>query len=131
MHGFLFHKLKRFTEDRLGEGAWEKVMAAAEVARDGFNPSLSYPREDFANLFSHVAQGMDKSAAEAMEEFGLYLAPNLVEVGCLLGLVQPDWKTLDLVENLRHVIHSALHSINPQTWVSGCLRLKQPEKLPE
>ncbi|MBF0626104.1 MAG: heme NO-binding domain-containing protein [Magnetococcales bacterium] len=114
MHGFFFHKLKRFTEDRLGAGRWAGVMAAAELAKDDINPSLTYPREDFNKLLAQVATGLNQPVPEAMEAFGQFLAPSLIEIGGLLGLIQPYWKTLDLIENLKQVIHAALHSINPQ-----------------
>ncbi|MBF0589309.1 MAG: heme NO-binding domain-containing protein, partial [Magnetococcales bacterium] len=48
-----------------------------------------------------------------LEKFGRHMAPGLVEMGEALGMVDPQWGALDILEQLPRIIFPKLTELNP------------------
>ncbi|MBF0368545.1 MAG: heme NO-binding domain-containing protein [Magnetococcales bacterium] len=129
MHGFVFHKLQEFFLSRADGKSWAAVVANINQRPRAFHVGMIYPDEVFVSLFQSMAAQLNLDPYQAMVAFGRFMAKTLVETGGLLGLIQPGWKTLDVIENTKHLIHSALHSYNPQLQPPDirCVRLRSNE----
>jgi hypothetical protein len=111
MHGFIFSELRKYADTKLGSGAWNRLLASAGLGTKLYLPIQEYPDSDAVALVGAAAQEAGASPIEVLEDFGYFLAPSLL--GLYRTLVQPDWKTLDLLEHTEHTIHSVVRARNP------------------
>ncbi|MBF0439336.1 MAG: heme NO-binding domain-containing protein [Magnetococcales bacterium] len=101
MHGILFLALEDFIESRLGEGVWETALEAAKLEQFEFEPDRYYA-DTMANvLFAITTKFMKFPLSKTLELFGEHMAPGLVTMGRSMGMIQKDWKTLDIIERLQ------------------------------
>ncbi|MBF0453596.1 MAG: heme NO-binding domain-containing protein [Magnetococcales bacterium] len=107
MNGLIFLALDDFLESRLGEGAWTEAVALAGIKETEFAPDRFYPDQLASKLFTATASQLNLPLPEMLEQFGQHLAPGLVEMGRLMGVVKKSWKTIDILENLRTPILEA------------------------
>lgn len=102
MHGSLFHGFKQFVLRQGGPEQWTAVVQAAK-ATDWYFATKSYPDEELESLVNAFAAATGTTAAVVWVAFGAAVVPSLVTLyGAYL---QPDWHTLDLLENVERVIH--------------------------
>lgn len=111
MHGVIFSELKKFVQDRHGNQAWKELAQRAELSTEFYVPLKTYPDEDASNLVAAAADLTGKPASELLEEFGEFIAPNLL--GMYRSLIRPEWKTLDLIEHTEETIHRVVRARKP------------------
>jgi predicted hydrocarbon binding protein len=115
MYGLVLGKLKDFVVERhQGEG-WEDLLKRSGLRSRIYMHILEYPDEEFAALVQSLSQMSGKTAPVILEEFGEYIVPSLLEMYRLV--IDPKWKTLDLLEHTEENIHKVI-------------RLRQPEVKP-
>jgi len=127
MHGLIFLQLQRFVQQQGGSRAWEVLLGQANLPKKSYAPVRDYPDEEALALFAAASRMLDRSAAEVLEAFGVFLAPQFIR---LYGrLIQPTWKTLDLIENTEGIIHTAVRAANPgaKPPVLDCIRTTEDE----
>ena len=107
MHGILFLALEDFLESQLGDDAWSRTMAAANLDDEDFSPDLFYPDGNAQALFDAAAKLLNTSPGAMLERLGHHMSPGLVAMGRSMGLVKPHWKTMDILEHLQKDILSA------------------------
>jgi hypothetical protein len=62
-------------------------------------------------LVSAASRNLNLPAGAVLEAFGEFIAPELIS---LYGkLIDPEWKTLDLIENTEKLVHTAVRVGNP------------------
>ncbi len=112
MHGFVFLKLKDYAEHECGIG-WDSLVSDAglEVGEHAFDQS--YEDQDFDRLVTALAGKAGRPEAYVLESFGVFFTPELFEIARFMDLVQEDWGTLDLLENLKSSVHGALQAADP------------------
>ena len=127
MLGVIFFVLQHHMEKRLGPSSWERVLSLANLPAKAYSPVAEYPDSEAMALMAAASQLAGKPLGEFLEEFGEALAPELLAM--YPGLVQPEWKTLDLVVNAEEVIHSVVRRRNPQAKppVLRCARYSHDE----
>ena len=111
MHGFIFSELRKYTETKLGSGAWNRLLASAGLGNKLYLPIQEYPDSDAVALVTAASKETGIQAVDILEDFGRFIAPALL--GMYRTLVRPEWKTLDLLENTEHTIHSVVRARNP------------------
>jgi hypothetical protein len=111
MLGVIFFVLQNHIEKRLGPSSWGRVVSLANLPATAYSPIAEYPDSEATALIAAASQLAGKPLGEFLEEFGVALAPELLAM--YPGLVQPEWKTLDLVVNAEEVIHSVVRRKNP------------------
>ena len=106
MHGLIVNQLREFVIARRDRETWSRAVAesGAELPRV---PRLtgSYADSDvFGIVGALVASREFGSVPELLADFGEFLAGTLVRV--YSPLVRPEWRTLDLIENVEEHVHT-------------------------
>lgn len=116
MHGVIFAALKKFCRTRLGPSAWETVLEHGGMADRVFLTSESYPDEETLALIASVCDLTGAETSVLLEDFGDFLASELITL--YAPLVRPQWRTLDLLLNTENTIHRVVrlrsHADPPQ-----------------
>ncbi|HWK89230.1 MAG TPA: heme NO-binding domain-containing protein, partial [Longimicrobium sp.] len=111
VHGIIFSELKKYVDAKLGPGAWSQLAANAGLGVKVYLPIREYPDEELVALVA-TASGMTGIAAQdILVDFGEFIAPSLLRM--YRSLVKPEWRTLDLVENVEQTIHTVVRIKNP------------------
>ena len=129
MYGLIFAELKKYAEDRFGEGTWPELLYAAGVERQVFLNVKEYPDEEAVALLTAAAGRAEQPAAELQEDFGRFITADLMQV--YGPMIKPEWNTLDLIENTEDMIHELIRRKNPEAKppTLGCSRGSADEVL--
>lgn len=108
MHGSIFALLKRYVQTQYDHSTWVRLLEAANLSAVDFDHKNVYPDEHMYALVGQAAEMTGLSADELHEKFGEYLVPDLMYM--YQRLVQPEWKTLDMIENTELTMHAQVRS---------------------
>jgi hypothetical protein len=128
MHGLIFLQLQRFVQRRVSAPAWGNLLREAGLPVKTYSPARVYADEELLALVDAASRNLNMPAGAFLEAFGEFVAPELIS---LYGkLIDPDWKTLDLIENTEKLIHAAVRVGNPgaKPPVLQCIR-STPDEL--
>ena len=103
MHGVIFSELRKYVENRHGEEAWKGLLRTAGLGKRIYLPIRAYPDEEAAALVSAASAATGVPARDILEDFGVFIAPDLLEM--YRSLVRPEWRTLDFLEKTEDTIH--------------------------
>lgn len=109
MHGLIFFYLHKFAE-RFPAGSRSGTGSSSSGGHKHL-PSGVYPDADAVAMLDDLAAAAGRPLQGIVTEFGEFLAPHLVKVAG--GFIEPDWKTLDVVEHTEAIIHRMVRSTNP------------------
>jgi hypothetical protein len=110
MHGTIFFHLQGFAEKVLGPSGWKKLLEEAGMPMKVYSPAAAHADEDIIALVKAACSLTKLSAAEVLGAFGEYLAAELLAL--YPQLIRPDWRTLDVVSNTEHAIHTVVRAKN-------------------
>jgi serine/threonine protein kinase len=128
MHGLIFLQFQRFAQKQGSATAWENLLREAHLPIKSYSPARVYADEELLALVGAASRNLNMSAGAVLEAFGEFVAPELIR---LFGkLIEPQWKTLDLIENTEELIHTAVRVGNPgaKPPVLHCIR-STPDEL--
>ncbi|QQG40073.1 MAG: heme NO-binding domain-containing protein [Candidatus Aenigmatarchaeota archaeon] len=111
MHGIIFIELKKYATEKMGSDGWEKLLREAKLEDRLYVPTEAYPDEEVSALVGAAVKISGASVDAILEDFGRFIAKELVSV--YGALVNPDWTTLDLIENTESVIHTVVRTTTP------------------
>jgi len=111
MTGAIFVELKKYVDTKFGGNTWEELLAAAGLGGKEFQIMSEYPDTDAVALVTAAAAATRKPAGEILEDFGVFIAPDLLEM--FWGAIQPEWRTLDVIEHTEQTIHSIVRLKDP------------------
>ncbi len=111
MHGIFLAELQMFAETRIGRVPWAKAVRATGASTDFYAYAETYPDRDAVLLLDAITVLSGRSRREVLEDFGRFLAGSLVRF--YRTLLDPTWRTLDLVENVESVIHRLVRLRSP------------------
>jgi predicted hydrocarbon binding protein len=112
MHGTMFVHLRNYVEQQLGSAAWPELLDAAELGPRIYLPIKSYPDEELVLLVGAAAKATAQSVPALLEKFGEAVAPHLLAM--YRHLLKPEWRTLDVLENVEATAHRAVRIEQPQ-----------------
>ena len=112
MHGTIFSLLKRYVQTQYDHAAWVRLVEAAGLASADFSHKEVYPDEHLYALIGQAAETAGLSARELHEKFGEYLVPDLMYM--YQRFVQPEWRTLDMLEHTEHSMHDQVRREHPE-----------------
>jgi hypothetical protein len=69
-------------------------------------PGMAYPDAEIVAILQSASRLQGKELIVVLDEFGRFIAPELV--GYFPRLIDKKWKTLDLIENTEHIIHTVV-----------------------
>jgi predicted hydrocarbon binding protein len=111
MHGIIFSALKKYVRTRLGDEAWTNLRTAAGLADRVYLPVQTYPDAEIDALIQTVASLSGITNDQLLHDFGRSMVPDFLTV--YRPLLQPDWRTLDVLEHIEKKIHPAVRTNNP------------------
>ena len=106
MHGTIFAELHKYVVSKLGDDAWTALKGEAGVTRTEYNPLEIYPDSEVVALVNAASRITGLPATTLLEDFGSFIAPDLLEM--YWAVVQPEWRTLDLLEHTESAIHEVV-----------------------
>ncbi len=127
MHGMIFLQLQKFAQQQAGAHAWETLLQEAKLPVKSYSAVRAYADEEMLALVGAASRVLNLPAAAILEAFGEFIAPELIrDYGRLL---QPGWRTLDVIENTEQLIHTAVRVGNPgaKPPVLDCIRTAEDE----
>jgi hypothetical protein len=108
MHGIILSELQRYGRGKLGVTGWQKLLAEAGLSGRNYMVNAAYPDREIAALVSGAVRVTGLPRATLLEDFGRFIAPTLMMV--YKSLLDPGWKTLDLIEHTEESIHTVLRA---------------------
>lgn len=110
MHGIIHSELKRFVETRHGTWAWPRLLQKAGLENASYLANGAYPDEDVVAIVQAAAAMAGTSAPAVLEDFGEFIAPNLLEI--YAALIRPEWRTLDVILYTERTVHTVVRTRN-------------------
>jgi hypothetical protein len=111
VHGIIHAELKKYVEARHGSAAWKACLETAGLAHKMFLPISAYPDADAVAIVTAASKLTDIPADRILEDFGEFIAPDLMSM--YQSLVEPHWKTIELLLHTEDVIHRVVRINNP------------------
>ena len=114
MHGLIFFYLQKFTETLstgAPAGSRSSLDSAAALNSAHYLPSNVYPDAEAIQLLQAIADDLGEPFPTTARRFGEFLAPHLVKVAG--PLIDPAWRTLDLIEHTEDLIHAMIRTKQP------------------
>lgn len=112
MHGTIFTLLKRYVQTQYDHSTWVKLTELAGLVAADFSHREVYPDEQMYALVGQAAEMVGIPAGELHEKFGEYLVPDLMYM--YQKYVDPDWRTLEMLENTEHTMHDQVRREHPE-----------------
>jgi hypothetical protein len=110
MHGIIFSQLRKYVETKHGSRGWSTLLNDARLENRAYLSVSEYPDAEMEALISAAADMSGQSATVVLEDFGVFIAPPLMN---MYGhLIPGDWKALDVIEKTEETIH---HVVRVQT----------------
>src|SRR5690606_12513357 len=97
MHGFIYVEFEKFALSQVSFQVWDEVLADNKLEQRQYNPTTLYPDSEIKALLRSVANRTGSSQEKLLEEFGIFIVPDLMKV--YRAYIQPEWRTLDLLEH--------------------------------
>ena len=111
MHGLIFFYIHKFAERSSAALAARSGSGSGSPPGRTYLPSGVYPDADAVALLEEIADSVGRPLGDVVLEFGEFLAPHLVNVADTL--IEPGWRTLDLIEHTEAIIHTMVRAKNP------------------
>ncbi len=114
MHGLIFFYLQKFLETlSTGSptGSRSSLEPLSSLAAARHLPSGVYPDADALAFLQAIADDAGEPVQSTARRFGEFLAPHLVKVAG--PLIDPNWRTLDLIEHTEELIHGMVRASQP------------------
>jgi hypothetical protein len=119
MHGIIFTSLKKYATTKLGPEAWTRLLDESNLAGRVYLPTGGYDDKEILTLVSTASRVTGKPIQVLLEDFGEFIVPDLISI--YRAMVRPEWRTLDLIDNVENTIHKAVRlrdkSATPPTLV--------------
>ncbi|MGI4743997.1 MAG: heme NO-binding domain-containing protein [Janthinobacterium lividum] len=112
MHGTIFTLLKRYVQTQYDHSTWLKLVEQSGLESGDFSHREVYPDAHIYALVGQAAEMTGIPAGELHEKFGEYLVPDLMYM--YQKYVNPDWRTLEMLENTEHTMHDQVRREHPE-----------------
>lgn len=115
MHGFILSELECFTAEALGAPAWREILRDAGLGDRAYVAFSSYPDHELRDIVVAAARRTGVGVDRVLFDFGRFLAPDLVRN--YRHLLDPQWRTLDVVEHTELLLHRIVTPSDPHASV--------------
>jgi hypothetical protein len=111
MHGAIFAELKKYVQSKYGSEAWQNVLSEAGLSNKLYAMTGVYEDQEAAQLVASASKLTGQPASAILEDFGVFIVADLVAI---YGVhIKPEWKTLDLLQNVETTIHKVVRTKDP------------------
>ena len=111
MHGIVPAEFRFYVETRHSSIGWSALVAEAGLAARPYVPFERYPDAEVLALIAAAAKLTRCSSDDLLRDFGRFLAPTLLKTYGFL--VEPQWKTMELLLHTETNIHQTVRSRDP------------------
>jgi predicted hydrocarbon binding protein len=113
MHGLIVSELREYVVANYGGETWQRITEGVGVWAEGTAPNLEriYPDSMALALIDKAVKATGMPAETVLEDFGNFIAPTLLRL--YPDLIQPSWRTLDVIERTEERIHMVVRSRDP------------------
>lgn len=111
MHGIIHTELKKYIETRYSPSTWKACLETAGLRGKVYLAISAYPDEEAMALVTAAAKLSRMPVEYLLEEFGEFIAPNLLNM--YRSLIRPEWKTIQMLLHTEEVIHRVVRINNP------------------
>ena len=106
MHGTICSELNTYITNKFGFDVWQKIRTDCDLGSKIYITSQNYPDEEMIQIIKSLSAQTGKDEPWIMEDFGKFMAEYIVK---FFGtLFEPQWGTLDLLENIPAVLSRVL-----------------------
>ena len=109
MHGIVFNQLQLFVARNYGPLAWFKIIKESGTKHKFFMPTEAYDDAEMMKIVSASEKVSGASAADILDGFGYFIAPNLVKI----FVKDSNWDAMDVLENTEKNIHKQVRLQTP------------------
>ena len=127
MHGLIFLQLQKFARQQAGPQAWELLLQEAQLPTKTYSAVRDYPDEEALAVVGAASRVLKLPVDTILGAFGEFIAPELLKL--YSRLLQPEWKTLSVIEHTEKLLHAAVRVGNPGATppVLECIRTTEDE----
>jgi len=111
MHGVIFAELRKYVKARVGLPTWDRALVNAGLPGKVFLTFQEYPDDEALKLIMDLVALTGSPASVFLEDFGAFIAPDLLAM--YEPLIDPEWRTLDVVEHTEETVHTVVRRRNP------------------
>lgn len=111
MYGLVHTSLSKYVMAKYDVATWQGVLAEAGCGEKVYLATGVYPDDEIISLIRAVAKRTLSSIEKVLEGFGEFIAPDLI--GMYKMLIDPEWRTLELLLNTENVMHRVVRLKNP------------------
>jgi len=104
VHGTIHQELRGYLVDTHGEAAYSAILERAGLRGKEYDPAGYYSDDEVVRILAAAGRHLDTSQEEVLEQYGIWVAPGLLDG--FAAMIEPHWRTLDLVEHTEEVIHA-------------------------
>lgn len=101
MHGIIHRSLKEYVEEKMTDGAWDRVLERAEIEPKLYLPVSHYPDEEIPAIVDAITDLTGHEVAAVQRDFGRYIADELLHT--FRAHLREDWDMLDVLEHLDEI----------------------------
>ncbi|MCI0652844.1 MAG: heme NO-binding domain-containing protein [Planctomycetes bacterium] len=111
MHGIIHLALRKYLQARHGPEGWQRLLEQAGASTSlGYVRVGYYPDEEFIAIVAAASSKTGAAIDAIYEDFGASVAPDLLML--YPRLVNPEWRTLDVLFNTESTIHRVVRARN-------------------
>ena len=103
MHAIIHKDFKEFVENYHSRDLYVEMLKKAGFEEAHFEAEIYHNDAEIDQLVQVGAEMLSQSRMDFLTDMGRYCAPGLLEA--FKAMIDPDWKTLDLVENVEARMH--------------------------
>lgn len=112
MHGIVFNQLFKFIRENHGQKALDEVMNNSGIGVKFYDATKAHPDEELEKILSSACEKLKISRNTALEAFGEFIAPGLLQI--YGSFIKKEWDAMDLLENIETTIHKTVRISNPE-----------------
>ncbi len=112
MHGLIHVQLQKFVLAHHGRQVWQQLLTEAGVSGKTYLVSKQYPDADVLNIVGAASRATGTPIPALLEQFGEFIVPDLMAM--YRPMLQPEWRTLEMLEHTEHTIHSVVRLRNAE-----------------
>jgi hypothetical protein len=113
VHGLICFQLKCFVEQRHGSQVWGDLQRDLHLSPRAYQPTEEYLDAEILSLLTALGTITGQPADALLEEFGAFLAPQLVSIYSVM--FRAEKSTLALLAVTEDVIHRVIRLRQPST----------------
>lgn len=111
MHGLIFTELQKYVNHKFDYSTWKVLLEKSSLKGKLYLPTQVYPDSEVLAIVAAASEATKIPQADILEDFGKFIVPDLLKI--FSTSVKPEWRTLDMLENIEGTIHRAVRQREP------------------